>query len=450
MRLFGFNISREKSQGMLQSVPSRGGWWPIIFESFPGAWQQQVEVNPERVQAFHAVFSCQTLIASDISKMRVKFVAQDADGIWGETSSPAYSPVLRKPNGYQNRIQFWEAWILSKLSHGNTYVLKQRDYRNVVTNLYVLDPRRVQPLVSETGEVFYQLQNDYLAGLDEFVIVPARQIIHDRFNCLFHPLVGISPIFASGLAATQGLSMQNNSASFFGNGARPSGILTAPGKISQETADRMKTTWQTNYSGKNAGKVAVLGDGLKYEPLTSTPQASQLIEQLKWSGEVVCSTFHVPPYKVGIGAPPANTTVEALNLEYYSQCLQVLVEAAELCLDEGLEVPTGFGTEFDTDNLLRMDTAALVKAMTEAAGAGLIKLDEGRARLGYGKMDGGDSAYLQQQNYSVSALAARDRANPAPSSSGTAPAVAADPGAANDNAELQAAKALLALQKGLS
>jgi phage portal protein BeeE len=43
---------------------------------------------------------------------------------------------LRKPNRYQNRIQFWEGWILSKLMRGNTYVLKVRDdNRNVVKPL---------------------------------------------------------------------------------------------------------------------------------------------------------------------------------------------------------------------------------------------------------------------------------------------------------------------------
>jgi phage portal protein BeeE len=61
-----------------------------------------------------------------------------------------------------------------------------------------------------------------------------------------------------------------------------------------------------------------------------------LIEQLKWTAEVVCSTYHVPPYKIGIGAMPVYNNVQALNTEYYSQCLQVLIEAIELCLDEGL------------------------------------------------------------------------------------------------------------------
>ena len=111
----------KRKEKALHNIPSRGGW--RVLESFPGAWQRNVEVNKESVLAFHAVFSCMTLIARDIAKLRVKLVQKDAGGIWSEVTNPAYSPVLRKPNGYQTRIQFWESWVLSKLSCGNTYAV---------------------------------------------------------------------------------------------------------------------------------------------------------------------------------------------------------------------------------------------------------------------------------------------------------------------------------------
>src|SRR5690606_24719413 len=125
--------------------------------------------------------------------------------------------------------------------------------------------------------VFYELHADNLAGVRERLVVPAREIIHDRFNCFFHPLVGLSPIFAGGLAAMQGLAIQNDSTLFFQNGAQPGGILTAPGHISDETAARLKTYWDTNFSGKNAGKVAVVGDGLTYSAMRAKAVDSQLI-----------------------------------------------------------------------------------------------------------------------------------------------------------------------------
>lgn len=397
-------VSAEKA---LAAVDSRGGWWPLVKESFTGAWQQNIEVKADTVLANHADFACRTLIASDISKLRIKLM-QKNDLIWEETTSAAYSPVLRKPNRYQTRQQFMECWVLSKLQRGNAYILKQRDARNVVVALYVLDPDRVRPLVADDGSIYYELLKDNLSGLpDGRVIAPAKEIIHDRFNCFFHPLVGLSPIFANGLSATQGLAIQNMSAGFFQNGAQPGGILTAPGSIGDETAARLKSHWESNYSGKNRGRIAVLGDGLKYEAMTAKAVDSQLVEQLKWTAEVICSTYHVPPYKIGVGAMPSYNNIQALNVEYYSQCLQAHIEAIEACLDEGLGMDgVSVGTEVDTDNLLRMDSVTQMDVLDKSKG--ILAPNEQRRKLDLPPKDGGDSPMLQQQNFSLAALAKRD------------------------------------------
>jgi HK97 family phage portal protein len=450
LRAFGFELARIKAAPAGSEAPRDRSVWSRITEPFTGAWQRNITIDRALVDTFHADFACKTLIARDIAKLRVKLVAQNATtGIWSETKNPAYDPVLRKPNRFQTRNQFWENWMLSKLSRGNTYVLKERDNRQVVVRLYVLDPDRCRPLVAPDGSVYYELKTDNLAGIqDNIVVVPASEIIHDRFNCLRHPLVGLPPVFASGLAATQGLTMQSHSAKLFANAASPGGILTAPGSIDDENAKRLKEYWEGNFTGEKVGRIAVLGDGLKFEKLALTSVEGQLIEQMKWTAEVVCSTYHVPPYKVGIGAFPPYTNVQSANLEYYSQCLQSLIEDAESVLDDGLGIGYGtdLGTEFDTDNLLRMDSVTQVTAEKEAVGAGIKAPNEARRRFDLPPVEGGETPYLQQQNYSLAALAKRDAkddpfktSSPAPAADGSSP-----PEPANDDEELAAAAALAA------
>src|SRR5262249_50390443 len=153
--------------------------------------------------------------------------------------------------------KFVEQWIVSKLIWGNAYILKQRDARGVVIGVHVLNPSRVTVLVAPDGAIYYELDRDDLSELPEgSVTVPASEIIHDTMICLFHPLIGVSPIFACGLAALQGLNIQGSSTKFFGNGSNPGGILTAPGAISKETAERLRDYWNANYTGDNVGKVA--------------------------------------------------------------------------------------------------------------------------------------------------------------------------------------------------
>lgn len=463
MRLLGFRLPftgrsapNEKALGAVGE--NRGGWYRV-FESFAGAWQTNYVVDRNTVLSYSAVYACMTLIASDISKLRIKLVAKGEDGVWTETENPAYSQVLRKPNGFQNRIQFIETWVLSKLVRGNAYILKGRDGRGVVNRLWVLDPSNVTPLVSDDGEVFYQLRADNLAGLTSDVVVPAREIIHDRYNCLFHPLVGTSPIFAAGTAATQGVNIQNNSAAFFGNNSIPGGILTAPNRIDPETAARLKTDWTTNFGGTNRGKLAVLGDGLTFSAMSMSAEDAQLIDQLRWTSEVVCSVFHVPPYKIGVGALPSYNNVQALNVEYYAQGLQSLIESIELCLDEGLAMGPNIGTELDLDNLFRMDSDTQLTMLEKAKS--VMTLDERRKRLDLKALPtGGDTVYLQQQDHSIEAIAARDKLlieqseNPLPPVAPPAPAAPpaepdADNAPANDNMGEQAAWALAEFRKGL-
>ena len=424
MRLFGFDITRSARRKAvpLATADSRGGWWPLVFESSMGAWQRNVEVDVEAAYSYPVVWACASLVAGDIGKLGLSLM-QRRGSVWESADNPAYSPVLRKPNPYQTRQKFVESWIFSKLLRGNAYALKQRDARGVVTALYPLHPDRVAPLIAPDGSVFYQLNRDDLARLPRDIpAAPASEIIHDAHYCLYHPLVGVSPMYACALAATQGLKIQNNGVAFFSNAARPSGILTAPEAISDDTAARLKREWEANYSGENIGRISVLGDGLKFEPMSMTAVDAELVKQAELSDKAICAAFHVPAYKVGVGPMPTHDNIEALDQQYYAQCLQVLIESFEAHLDEGLRLAPDLRTEFDLEDLLRMDTARKVDAVQKMVGAGILSPDEARRRFNLGPVTGGNTPYMQQQNYSLAALARRDAQDPLAAAGPAAPA----------------------------
>jgi HK97 family phage portal protein len=215
-----------------------------------------------------------------------------------------------------------------------------------------------------------------------------------------------------------GLQIQENSAAFFGNGSNPSGILTSPQAITPEKALEMSDLWNARFGGSKSGGVAVLGGGLTFAPMRMSAVDSQTIEQLKWTAETVCSTFHVPPWKVGIGAQPAYTKPEIANQAYYSDCLQSPIEQWELCMDQALgfdETKTGdrwLGVELDLDGLLRMDAASQIETLDKAVGGSVLTVNEARKKMDQKPVPGGDSIWMQQQNYSLEALAERDRNDP--------------------------------------
>ena len=391
----------KKKAATVTPVPSgSGGWIPLIREADSGAWQRSETVEVETALGHSAVFACASLIANDLGKLPIRITAKKK-GVWVEVNHEL-SKLFRKPNGHQHRAQFFSQWALSKLLTGNAYVLKQRDAAGKVVALHVLAPDAVQVLVADDGSVFYKLKRSNIAAITEDVTIPAREVIHDRHITPYHPLVGVSPLTAASLALQQGLAIQRNSNKFFQNGARPGGVLVAPGAISAETAASLKRAWDERYSGENVGKVAVLGDGLRFEAMTISAIDAQLIEQLQFTAQDVCRAFNVPAWKIGAGPSAPYTSNEAMSLSYYSDAVQHLVESLELCLDDGLDLPANMRVEFDETALLRMDTASRYIAHASAINAGWMTINEVRAKEGLPPVKGGDEVYRQLQDVPLS------------------------------------------------
>lgn len=408
-------IGRSKS---VVNVPMASGmryWLGPVFESFAGAWSRNIVAESrENLLAFAAVYSCVSLIAADIAKLRMKLM-RNKGGIWSEVTSghPALA-VLRRPNHWQTRIQFLATWMTNLLLYGNAYVYIERK-AGKVDSLYPLDARCVSPLVSDNGFVYYRINGNHLAQLPlGDAAMDAHDVIHDRVNPLWHPLVGVSPIYACGSSATHGIRIQNNAATFFGNMSRPSGTLTAPGGITDEVAQRLKSEFEQNFSGGNLGRLLVMGDGLKYEPMAIPPDQAQLIEQLRWTAEDVARAFQIPNHKLGIGVPTL-TNVVALNQDYYSQCLQTKIEAIEELLGIAFGLKEDMRIELDLDGLLRMDPVSQIDVLQKGVAAAILSPNEARAKLGLDPVSGGAEPIAQQQNWPLSVLAQRPApTDPAP------------------------------------
>ena len=125
-----------RKQKAMTTPASPSGWFPwTISEPFSGAWQRNISWKRKDVLAHFAIFSCVSLIASDISKLAVNYVVEDSNGIWKRTRN-RYQ-VIDNPNHYQNRMQFFESWVISKLVRGNAYILKGCDRNGDVNRFYV-------------------------------------------------------------------------------------------------------------------------------------------------------------------------------------------------------------------------------------------------------------------------------------------------------------------------
>jgi len=391
---------------------ARGGWSPIIREPYTGAWQLNDSLPTENALANPSVFGVVSRIAQDIAKIAPPLLLElDGDGFWFETTNSAYTPVLRRPNRYQTPQQFYEQWMLSKLLYGNTYVLKERDERGVVKAIYILDPLKVKPLVAPDGSVYYELQSNELAGLQqatEPVVVGAADLIHDRWNCLWHPLVGVSPLYAIGGAVTQAQAIQASSTTFFAKGGRPAGMLVAPTKLDPASAERIKST----LANFKTGEIMLTDQGMTYHDIGGSAVDSELIAQLGWTEEKICEVFGMPISILNSNKQPPYANAEASQLQYKSQCLEPHLASIAACLGDGLELPLYLSLEFDDTLLIWMDTATRTTAAKTAIAAGMSVNEVRDTYYGLGPVPGGEMPYLQQQYYPISELADRAASTP--------------------------------------
>ena len=422
LTIFGALRNAASRQKSLTPVPQNGAWFRV-HEPFTGAWQMNKEEDHGSVMTYPTLYAAIMRIAKDIGKLPFVLKEKQPSGIWKEVPNPAYDPVLRKPNHYQTAQQFREQWQVSKLTHGNTYVLKGRDDRGVVTKLYPLDPFRMKPLVSDSGAVYYELQTSNLNLVPENgdpLVVPARDIIHDREICLFHPLIGVPPVAAANWAVVKNLRILRSAAEFFGNNAQPSGILTAPGQIHDDTAKRLADYWNANFTGRNAGRVAVVGDDLKFTQLSQKSVDSQMVEQLRYSDEQIAQPFGIPPFKLGIGNLPAGLKADDINILYHSDALSDRIEAMENLLDEALGISRPLGVELELAPLWRMDEGKMAEVESKLVGGKIKRPDEARLRFDLEPTAGGDTLWGQHQDYPLGVLAQRNDLAP------VAPAAPAD------------------------
>jgi HK97 family phage portal protein len=394
--------------GLYRLVNDRPGgiWGGTVHEPFTGGWQRNIECRPETLACFSAVYASINIISSDIAKLPLR-LKRTSNGVSRTVNSAGESPyysVVRKPNSYQSTLDFIAWHMTCKLTTGNSYILIKRDARRVPIELHVLHPEYVQPQQAPDGSIFYQISTQPMAGITDSTIVPSRDIIHDRFQSMGHPLFGVSPIVASAYSAHAGLAILKNSNALFSNMARPSGILTSDGPISKDTAQRIADGWNRNYSGEGLGKTAVLGDGLKFAPISMTAQDAQLIDQLRFNVEDVARAFRVPLHMLGDLSKASFNNVENLNRQFYSSTLQFHIEALEACFLDGLELPSDLSIEFDLDSLFRSDTEARFGAYQQALASGWLSINEVRAKEGMQAIEGGEEPRVQAQYIPISQI----------------------------------------------
>jgi HK97 family phage portal protein len=313
----------------------------------------------------------------------------------------ALSRIMRRPNDYQSISDYLLNTVRSLYFTGNAYSLALRNDRFEIDSLHLMDPRRSKPIVSETGEVFYDLAGNEIIdrrfGTSKLT-PPARDVLHIRLQTPRHTLLGETPLCAAALDIAASGAISQQQLSFYLNQARPSHVLGTDMVLTKEQTDQLRELWNAQTKGLNAGGTPILTAGLKPLPLSMTAEDAQLIEIMKLTDQHIALVFRIPLQILGIGGTPFAST-EALMRSWVASGLGFALNHIEEAFGRlfGLRGGIEEYLELDTAALLRSSNAERIAALVQGVQGGIYSPNEARAEEALPAVEFGDEPRVQQQ-----------------------------------------------------
>ena len=317
-------------------------------------------VNERSAMQLTAVYACVRILAEGIAGLPLHLYKCGKNGSREKAvDHPLYFLLHDEPNSEMTSFVFRETLMTHLLLYGNCYCQIIRDGRGQVIALYPLMPNQMSVDRDEKGQLYYT----YLRSSEEAdtmkkgtVYLLPEDVLH--IPALgFDGLVGYSPIAMAKNSIGVGLACEEYGAKFFANGAAPSGVLEHPGTIKDIT--RLRESWNAIYGGsKNAGKVAILEEGMHYSPISISPNEAQFLETRKFQVDEIARIFHVPPHMIGDLERSTFSNIEQQSLEFVKYTLNPWVCRWEQALTRLLLSPKEkreYSIKFNVDGLLRGD-----------------------------------------------------------------------------------------------
>ena len=330
------------------------------YTFFMGGSTSGKPVNERSAMQMTAVYSCVRILAEAVAGLPLHLYRYtDTGGKEKAVDHPLYLLLHDEPNPEMSSFVFRETLMTHLLLWGNAYAQIIRNGKGEVLALYPLMPNKMSVDRDENGQLYYTYQrsNEEAPTMEgASVKLKPTDVLHIP-GLGFDGLVGYSPIAMAKNAIGMAIACEEFGAKFFANGAAPSGVLEHPGTIKDPA--RVRDAWQSQFGGSsNSGKVAVLEEGMKYTPISISPEQAQFLETRKFQINEIARIFRVPPHMVGDLEKSSFSNIEQQSLEFVKYTLDPWIIRWEqsmarvlLSLDEKKE----FFIKFNLEGLLRGD-----------------------------------------------------------------------------------------------
>ena len=365
-----------------------------------------VEVDEETALKISAVYACVKVISETVASLPLNLLKELTNGDSEKAKQhPLYTILKDTPNSEMSSFTFREMQMTNLLLWGNAYSLIKRNKQGQIVELYPLKSKNMKV---ERDAVTNKIKYIYTNNKGISTTYTPKQVLHiPAFT--FDGVLGVSPITYAREAMGLALATEEFGARFFGNGARPGGVLEHPGTI--KDPDKLRDSWNKVYQGTaNSHKVAVLEEGMKYHEIGMSPEDSQFLQTRSFQLTEICRIFRVPPHMIGDLSRSTFSNIEHQSIDFVVHTIRPWLVRWEQAIMRSLlndEERTIYYPKFNVDGLMRGDFTTRMSGYAIARQNGWLSANEIRALEDLNKIpaDQGGDLYLLNGNM-ISAIAA--------------------------------------------
>ena len=330
------------------------------YAFFMGSTTSGKTVTERSAMQMTAVYSCVRILAETLAALPLQLYRYTPGGKERVYDHPLYHLLHDEPNPEMTSFIFRETLMSHLLIWGNAYAQIIRDRLGRVQGLYPLRPDKMTVCRDDRGKIFYLYTK---TGDENPNIKPYGQVALQKEEVLHIPglgfdgLVGYSPIAMARNAVGMTMACEEYGASFFANGASPSGVLEHPGVLKDPA--KVRDSWNAVYRGTgNAHKVAVLEEGMKYQQIGIPPEEAQFLETRKFQLDEIARLYRIPPHMIGDLEKSSFNNIEQQSMEFVKYTLDPWVIRWEQAMQKALFLPEEkkqYFLKFNVNGLMRGD-----------------------------------------------------------------------------------------------
>jgi HK97 family phage portal protein len=377
-----------------------GEFGNVFSVPFGNGWERGLNGSGQGYNG--TVMSVITVISRVLSASYPNHVKLTDKGGREVVTTSAAHRLLMRPNAAQNPLDFVSHTVLSLCCYGDSYYYVKRNDRFEPIALIPLNANHKRAYFSDDySAVFYDVSvsGDFQVTTDVSKLVPARDVLHFKLPSRTSVLHGDSPITYAAGATTINSAIQGSSAAFLANMNRPSGILATDQVLTGSQMTELRAKFDEVSKGMNAGSVPILGNGMKWYPMSISAIDSQVLETYNASVLDICRVFGVPIQLLGLENNGAASSVSALIGQFKAGSLLYMAELIEFGLEELFKFDHIKDTvRFDLENVSRADFETEINTLSKGTQNGIFAPNEARNRVGLDSVPFGNEPRVQAQN----------------------------------------------------